>query len=78
MMLGMITGAGVLVVGFNAFEPVGRALGDWGKITIPQLFDSSPWTPIAALTVIAALALFLIARHEARAMSAATTRYAAE
>ena len=35
--LGMITGAGVLVVGYNVFEPVGLALGDWGKVTVPEM-----------------------------------------
>ena len=65
-MLGMLTGAGILVVGFNAFEPLGRAFGDWGKLTIPGLLGISPWPVIAALSLIMAIALALIARYEPR------------
>ena len=64
--LGMLTGASILVVGFNDFEPLGRALGDWGKLTIPGLLGISPWPVIAALSLIMAIALALIARYEPR------------
>ena len=62
----MITGAGVLVVGYNFLEPVALTLGDWGKLTIPALLESSPWTVIAALAVIVAVMLALLARYEPR------------
>jgi hypothetical protein len=62
--LGMITGAGVLVVGYNVFEPVGLALGDWGKVTVPEMRGSSPWTIIAALALAVAVMLALLARYE--------------
>jgi uncharacterized protein len=63
--LGMITGAGVLVVGYNALEPVALALGDWGKLTVPALLGSSPWTIIAAALVVAVM-LALLSRYEPR------------
>ena len=62
--LGMITGAGILVVGFNVFEPIAMALGDWGKITIPMLLDSSPWPIISALAMVIVTALWLIRSYE--------------
>jgi uncharacterized protein len=64
--LGMITGAGVLVVGYNVLEPVGLALGDWGKVTIPVMLGSSPWPIIAALALVVAVMLALLARYEPR------------
>jgi uncharacterized protein len=70
--LGMITGAGILVIGFNVLEPVGRSLGDWGKLTIPELLGSSPWPAIATLALMAAVALWLIARHERNARTGTT------
>jgi hypothetical protein len=62
----MITGAGVVVIGFNALEPVALAFGDWGQLTVPDLFKSSPWPVIGMLTAAAAGALWLISRYEPR------------
>lgn len=59
--LGMVSGAGVLVVGFNHLEPVALALGDRGKLTIPMVLGVSPWPVIAALCVGVAVALWFIA-----------------
>jgi uncharacterized membrane protein YedE/YeeE len=67
--LGMVTGAGILVVGFNVLEPLALALGDWGKVTIPSLLGSSPWTVIAALGAIVTVVLWFIRRHEADLVS---------
>jgi uncharacterized protein len=64
--LGMITGAGILVMGFNALEPVALALGDFGKLTIPNVLGSSPWSVIGALAIGMAAMLWLIARYEPR------------
>ena len=64
--LGMLTGAGILVVGFNILQPVALALGDWGKLTISQILGTSPWPVIAALAAIVAAALWLITRLESR------------
>lgn len=64
--LGMITGAGILVVGFNALEPVTLALGDLGKLTIPKVLGSSPWPVIGALAIVMAAVLWLVVRYEPR------------
>jgi uncharacterized membrane protein YedE/YeeE len=64
--LGMITGAGILVMGFNALEPVALALGDFGKLTIPNVLGSSPWSVIGCLAIVMAAMLWLIARYEPR------------
>jgi uncharacterized protein len=65
--LGMIAGAGVLVVGFNWLEPLALAFGDWGKLTIPTLFNISPWPVIAAFAFGALPVLWLIAARERKA-----------
>jgi uncharacterized membrane protein YedE/YeeE len=53
--LGMITGAGALVVGYDALEPLATALGDWGKVTIPELLGISHWPVIGTLAILATL-----------------------
>jgi hypothetical protein len=57
---GMITGAGLLVVGFNFLEPIALALGDWGKLTIPSVFGTSPWIIVTAFATGAAGLLWFI------------------
>jgi uncharacterized protein len=47
--IGMIAGAGAFVVGYNALEPVALALGDWGKLTVPEAIGVSPWAVIGTL-----------------------------
>jgi uncharacterized membrane protein YedE/YeeE len=61
--LGMIVGAGVLVLAYNGLEPLGLALGDFGKLTVPAVLDVSPWVVIAAMLVLAALGLWLMERR---------------
>ena len=63
---GMITGAGILVVGFNWLEPLALALGNWGKVTIPMMLGISPWPVIVAYLAGAVVVFWLIARREAR------------
>ncbi len=60
---GMITGAGLLVAGFNVLEPLALALGDWGKLTIPTVFGTSPWVIIAVFVIGAAGLLWMIGKH---------------
>jgi uncharacterized protein len=62
--LGMITGAGALVLGYNALEPIALLLGDFGKLTVPQLFDVPAWSVIAAMSLAYPLVLWLIVRQE--------------
>jgi uncharacterized protein len=58
--LGMIIGAGILVVGFNFLEPAALSLGDFGKLTVPMLLEISEWPVIAALAALVLLAIWLI------------------
>jgi hypothetical protein len=62
----MITGAGILVVGFNWLEPLALALGNWGKVTIPMMLGISPWPVIVAYLAGAIVVFWLIATREAR------------
>jgi len=64
--LGMVTGAGVFVFGYNALEPLALSLGDGGKLTLPGFLGISHWPIIAALVVLLPVVLLLIARYEAR------------
>jgi uncharacterized protein len=54
---GMLTGAIMFVVLHPAIEPIEHALGDLGKVTIPELLHIHPAVVIVVLAVIA-LALF--------------------
>jgi uncharacterized membrane protein YedE/YeeE len=60
--LGMFFGAATYVMLFSKLLEIGKALGDWGKVTLPQVTHTSPWLwvgPIAA----AALVWYLIDRR---------------
>jgi len=72
--VGMITGAVVFVAGHDAFEPLALALGDWRKITIPELLDLSPWVVIAVLALIVPTLLWFIADPKERQREAARPR----
>jgi hypothetical protein len=72
--LGMLTGAGILVIGFNALERVALALGDWGKLTVPQLLNSSPWPVIGGLAMLVAVALMVLASNEPRGSGSSSLR----
>lgn len=64
--LGMIAGAGVYVAAYNWLEPVALALGDLGKVTVPELLGVPPWTVIVVLAAVVAVALGFIERYERR------------
>lgn len=49
--LGMLTGAAAYVTAYPSLQPLAKALGDWGKITLPELWNVSPWLLVAALVV---------------------------
>jgi uncharacterized membrane protein YedE/YeeE len=68
--LGMITGAGVYVAAYNRLEPIALALGDLGKVTVPELLGLPPWAVIVALAAAIAVAFALIERHERRGLGA--------
>jgi uncharacterized protein len=62
--LGMVTGAGAFVAAYNWLEPVGRSLGDMGKVTVPGSLGVSPWVVIALLVAGAAVAFAMVERSE--------------
>ncbi len=49
--LGMLMGASVYVFTFSYLEPLINGLGDWGKVTLPEVTKTSPWWWIGTLTV---------------------------
>lgn len=55
--LGMFTGAVLFVAIYDLLEPVIKGLGDWGKITIPDVTDTSPWLWVSLLVVAGVSAL---------------------
>lgn len=60
--LGMFVGALAYVVVFPGLQGLAKAWGDWGKITLPQWLEMSPWIFVGALVAMA-LALRLLAER---------------
>jgi uncharacterized membrane protein YedE/YeeE len=72
--LGMITGAGIYVAAYDWLEPVGLALGDYGKVTVPDALGVPPWLVIVVLAVVVTIVLWIIERHERREAQRPTFR----
>ncbi len=72
--LGMITGAGVYVAAYNWLEPVALALGDFGKVTVPELLGVPPWVVIVVLALVLAVVLGLLERSERRGVRRSSPR----
>jgi hypothetical protein len=64
---GMVFGAGILVAGFNWLEAIALGLGDWGKLTIPQVIGTRPWPILMALALGTAVLVGMIRKLESRA-----------
>ena len=47
--LGMFAGAAMFVVFYEQLQPVIQALGDLGKITLPDITNTSPWLWVSML-----------------------------
>jgi uncharacterized protein len=47
--LGMLSGAFVYVMSFATIKELGKGMADWGKVTIPQITNTSPWVWVGAL-----------------------------
>ena len=60
--VGMLFGALVYVAAFPALQGLIEGLGNWGKVTLPEVTGLSPWLFVAALGV-AALLLRLVVGH---------------
>ena len=63
-LLGMFAGAAIYVTFYPTMSHVVGALGDAGKITLPEVTGTSPWIWIVALAIIA-FAAVLMARKSA-------------
>ena len=63
--LGMFAGAVLFVAIYDLLEPAIHCLGDWGKITIPDVTDTSPWLWVSLL-VVAGVSAVLFERWYAR------------
>jgi uncharacterized protein len=72
--LGMITGAGAYVVAYNWLEPVMLALGDFGKVTVPELLGVQPWVVVVALAAAVSLGLTSLEFYERRSRAVLTGR----
>jgi hypothetical protein len=47
--LGMFAGAALYVALYEQLAPVIKSLGDWGKITLPEVTHTSPWLWVTLL-----------------------------
>jgi uncharacterized membrane protein YedE/YeeE len=57
--LGMFAGAALYVALYEQIAPLTQSLGDWGKVTLPEVTGTSPWLWVALLVVGGAVAMFL-------------------
>jgi uncharacterized membrane protein YedE/YeeE len=64
--VGMMVGAGIYVAAFPALEPLFQSMDDYGKVTLPQITNSSPWIWAVGLALVIAIALALLERARAR------------
>ena len=71
--LGMLAGAAVFVALFPKLEPIIKGLGDLGKVTLPDITNTSPWLWVGALVIGGATAWLLDRRAGGGAVSSANT-----
>jgi len=62
-LVGMICGAGLFVGLFPWLQPVTKALGDQGQITVPDVLEVSPWLVIGALAAAGVTAFLVFGRR---------------
>lgn len=55
--LGMLAGAALYVALFEQLMPITQSLGDWGKVTLPQVTHTSPWLWVSILAAVGIAAL---------------------
>lgn len=65
--LGMFGGAAMFVAIYPLLEPVVKSLGDWGKVTLPDITQTSPWLWIALLVAGGATAFIVERSRHAKA-----------
>ena len=61
--LGMFFGAGAYVVLFPKLQPVFKSMIDWGKVTLPQITNTSPWIWVVAVAIVIGIALVILERR---------------
>jgi uncharacterized protein len=63
---GMLAGSLLFVVQYASFHDVIVAIGDFGKLTVPEVFGVSHWLVIGGLALSVAVLFAVIERHESR------------
>lgn len=62
--LGMLFGASVYVILYPPLQGFIKALGDWGKVTMPQVTQTSPWWWVGALMAALLFAYAFLEHHK--------------
>lgn len=60
--VGMLAGAAAYVALYPTLQPVIKGLGDWGKVTLPEVTGTTPWPWVIGLAVAVGLAMPLLGR----------------
>jgi len=68
--VGMLFGAGMYVALYPALQPIIKGLSDWGKITLPQATNLSPWAWVAGVVAAIAIGLLTLERFRTGQKSA--------
>lgn len=63
---GMLVGAFAFVLLYRGLDPVLRAWGDLGKVTLPEITGTSPWLWVAAMALAAVSLTFWFGRRHIR------------
>lgn len=63
--LGMLTGAGLYAEAYPFMKSTLLTLGDYGKITLPQVLGVNHWLVIGAVVALIFLLLWLLEKYEA-------------
>lgn len=67
--VGMVFGAAAYVALFAPLSVISKSLGDFGKVTLPQITQSSPWLWIAGLIAAGSISLWLLEKRRKRRQS---------
>lgn len=62
--VGMVFGAAAYVGFYGQLKPLSDLLGNWGKITLPELTHTSAWWWVAGLWVCGLLSFYLLEKHK--------------